>query len=181
MTTALANRLIHFRDSRGERVPRWPDVLLPSATVVVVRRMSIPLEQPWEILCHQRADNQWWALPGGAMEIGESVLACARREILEECGLSISRPVLVSIDSDPATNAIVAYPDNRLIQYCNLTFVALAIHGTLAKSSESVQLEWRSTTTLPEPFLPAHRWRLAQAERWRACCATGQGFDVAVR
>lgn len=31
-----------------------------------------------------------WALPGGHLEYRESILDCARREVMEECGLEIA-------------------------------------------------------------------------------------------
>lgn len=41
-----------------------------------------------------------WGLPGGALEMGETLFACARREVLEETGLSIENLELVSISDD---------------------------------------------------------------------------------
>ena len=39
------------------------------------------------VLLIRRADNGEWALPAGAMELGESIGECASRELLEETGL----------------------------------------------------------------------------------------------
>lgn len=38
----------------------------------------------------QRSDNGYWALPAGAMELGESIAECAVREVWEETGLRAS-------------------------------------------------------------------------------------------
>jgi 8-oxo-dGTP pyrophosphatase MutT (NUDIX family) len=39
------------------------------------------------ILLIQRSDNRRWALPAGAMEVGEDIAGCAVREVWEETGL----------------------------------------------------------------------------------------------
>ena len=39
------------------------------------------------VLLIQRSDNGHWALPAGAMELGESIADCAVREVREETGL----------------------------------------------------------------------------------------------
>ncbi|KZN28675.1 hypothetical protein N480_11320 [Pseudoalteromonas luteoviolacea S2607] len=41
-----------------------------------------------------------WATPGGHLEVGESVEACAIREVLEETGLKISNPTKVGFTND---------------------------------------------------------------------------------
>jgi 8-oxo-dGTP pyrophosphatase MutT (NUDIX family) len=39
------------------------------------------------VLLIQRSDNGRWALPAGAMEVGEDIAGCAVREVWEETGL----------------------------------------------------------------------------------------------
>jgi len=42
------------------------------------------------ILLIRRTDNGVWAMPGGAMELGESIAECAVREVWEETGIRAS-------------------------------------------------------------------------------------------
>lgn len=172
-------RLGTFRDSRGLPVACWPQMLLPSATVIIVWPDAYESDAPWEVVCHKRSDNGYWAFPGGRQEIGESILACAVREALEETGLVIKGLVLQSVDSDPEQCAIVVYPDGNTVQYCNLTFTCYPTMGDLCMSPESTQLRWCRTDHLPEPFLPSHRWRIEQAlARHRSVLARSRPLPV---
>ncbi len=61
------------------------------------------IERGREILLQERVADDWrgWALPGGHVEPGESVVASVIREIREETGLAIHDPRLVGIKQFP--------------------------------------------------------------------------------
>ena len=165
-TARRAALLPTFRDSRGQAVSRWPDILSPSVTVVLFHQNALGMV--YEILCHKRRDNGYFGLPGGKVEIGESLEEAAQRECLEETGYHVRVEQLTSVDSDPSRGALVAYPDGHLVQYVNCTFLCSIITGTLTISNESTVLNWYVIDALPQPFMELHAWRVRQAVRgWR--------------
>ena len=65
-----------------------------------------------EILLMRRSDNGLWGLPGGFVELGESVSEAARREVAEETGWSVEIGRLIGVYSDPA-HQVVDYGTRR--------------------------------------------------------------------
>ena len=59
-----------------------------------------------ELLLMRRADNGHWGLPGGFVEVGESVAAAARREVREETGWTVEIGRLIGVYSDPSTQVV---------------------------------------------------------------------------
>ena len=156
-------RLASFRDSQGRGVNQWPGHLLPSTAVIITAQETIPLTDATLIVIHRRADNLQWALPGGSMQIGESIQDCAERETLEETGLVVDIGRLVCVDSDPLIYAITQYPDGNAVHYVCCTFLARLRDGStqgLTCSAESLAVRWCPIGKLPDAMLPLHRWRI---------------------
>jgi ADP-ribose pyrophosphatase YjhB (NUDIX family) len=58
-----------------------------SDTILFVGARTVVLDEQGRLLLIQRSDNRRWAIPAGAMELGESMQECAVRELREETGL----------------------------------------------------------------------------------------------
>jgi ADP-ribose pyrophosphatase YjhB (NUDIX family) len=102
--------------------------LVPATSVVVVDNQD-------RIVLQRRRDNGKWDLPGGVMELGESLAECAIREVNEETGLDVEVVSIVGVYSDPGH--ILAYEDGEARQEFAICFKARILGGQVAVSDES--------------------------------------------
>jgi ADP-ribose pyrophosphatase YjhB (NUDIX family) len=108
--------------------------VVPSANVVVV-------DDAGNILLIRRTDNDNWALPGGALELGESLIDTARRETAEETGIQVQITGLVGIYTDP--RHVIHYTSNDEVrQEFSVVFTARPISGKPTSSDESREVHW---------------------------------------
>jgi ADP-ribose pyrophosphatase YjhB (NUDIX family) len=89
---------------------------------------------------HRRSDNERWALPGGTMDIGETIAQCAEREVQEETGLKVEAYRIVGIYSDP--DHVFAYSDGEVRQEFSVCFACHILAGQIAKSDESLEVKF---------------------------------------
>ena len=108
--------------------------LVPSVNVVVVNDAD-------EILMIRRTDNDNWAIPGGAIDLGESVAQAAVRETREESGIECEITGIVGIYSDP--KHVLLYTSNGEVrQEFSIVLTAIPLSGQPTSSSESSEVRW---------------------------------------
>lgn len=126
--------------------------LVPAASVVVTN-------DDGQILLQRRTDNNLWALPGGTMDIGETISECARREVREETGLDVELVGIVGIYSDPGH--VFAYDDGEVRQEFSICFSARPVAGTLAVSDESHDVRYFDPAEITDlPMVESIRLRI---------------------
>ncbi len=112
---------------------------------------ALIFDEEGRVLLALRGDIDWWNLPGGGMEIGETLEEALRREVREETGLEVQVGRLVGVYSKPQKQEVV------------LTFECGITGGTPGATEESRECRYFSPDDLPLNTLPKHRQRVADA------------------
>jgi 8-oxo-dGTP pyrophosphatase MutT (NUDIX family) len=133
-----------------------------TATSLRVSATAFIRDEVGRVLLQQRSDNGFWNLPGGGLELGESVAQACVREVREETGLEVEIMRLIGVYSSPEITTM-SYPDGRVIQYVTSLFECRVTGGKLEIDAESLVLDWFDPLELPEPFSPNHVPRLQDA------------------
>ena len=72
----------------------------PQITADVIIEMPMFNDRPI-VLIERKYEPYGWAIPGGFVEVGETIATAARREALEETSLDVDLDVLLGIYSNP--------------------------------------------------------------------------------
>lgn len=132
-----------------EQIGHQP-LLLPGAAVIIENQFD-------QILLQKRVyPRETWGLPGGLMEIGETPDGTARREVYEECGLSLYAMKLFDVYASTGEPSIAANGD----QYYPVTIVytTRSYSGELIiDRNESEAYQFISVTEQTPTLLPNHR------------------------
>ncbi|MFG2192790.1 NUDIX domain-containing protein [Streptomyces sp. NPDC048639] len=134
------------------RTEFFGDPNAPEPNSLVVAASAVVADGQGRILLQRRADSGKWALPGGGMEMFDSLPGTAVREVKEETGLDIEVTGLVGTYTDP--RHVIAYSDGEVRRQFNVCFRARVVGGALAISDESLELRWFDPSALDD--LPMH-------------------------
>ncbi len=123
------------------RIDFYDDPAAPVATSIVPSVNVVVTNDAGEVLLIRRSDNDNWAVPGGAIDLGESLADAAVRETREESGVECEITGIVGIYTDP--KHVILYTSNGEVrQEFSIVLTARLVGGELATSSESAEVCW---------------------------------------
>jgi ADP-ribose pyrophosphatase YjhB (NUDIX family) len=91
-----------------------------------------------------------WTVPGGAVDLGETMRQAAAREVLEECNINVEVGEVVGI-----LDNIVRDETGIRYHYAIVDFAALYVSGDLAPSDELMDATWVLPSELDAYHVPA--------------------------
>lgn len=101
-----------------------------------------------ELLLNLRTDTNTWGIPGGSMELNETIEETAIRELKEETGISADKLELVSVLS--GKDYYFEYPNGDKMCTIIILFKVLNYTGNIKVSdNESKQLKFFALNDLP--------------------------------
>ena len=104
-------------------------VVVEGDSIVLIKRLNPPFEG-------------MWALPGGFVDLDETVEEAVVREVEEETGLKVKVDKLVGVYSDPMRD-----PRRHTISVC---FLCGKVGGVLKAGSDSKKAAWFKLDALPK-------------------------------
>ncbi|GAA3730956.1 NUDIX domain-containing protein [Plantactinospora mayteni] len=132
----------------SRRVDYFDDPSAPAANSLVPGGAALVVDDRGRILLQRRADSGNWSLPGGAMEVGETIGDAVVRETREETGLDVELTGILGIYTDP--RHVIAYADGEVRQEFVVAFTARPVGGALAVSDESTDVAWFDAATVAD-------------------------------
>ncbi|MPZ83430.1 MAG: NUDIX domain-containing protein [Actinophytocola sp.] len=149
-------RIDHYRN---------PDA--PAANSIVVAVTAVVQDESGRLLLIRRTDNDLYAIPGGALELGETLTQTVQREVKEETGIAVEVTGLIGIYSDP--DHVIEFTDGEVRQEFSICFRAEPTGGELRTSNESKEVLWRDPADLDALNIhPSIRLRIRHGLEQRA-------------
>lgn len=138
-------------ESQPSNFPRSPwlavdaVIYLTDGRLVLVQRKRVPYKG-------------WWALPGGGVDVGETVEQACIREVREETGLEVQLQHLVGVFSAPDRD-----PRGHTV---SIVYLATPCGGDLTAGSDAASVD--AFHKLPDKLAFDHRDIIAAAQAFRS-------------
>lgn len=136
----------------------------PRATAVVPKVFVSVRDLEGRLLLVRRRDSGTWELPGGRVDVGESAVTAATREVQEESGLRVEITGLVGLFTDPA-HVVESATGDEVRQQFTVCLHAIALEGSpLPDMDETIEAAWFDPPTVAGLSVePAARRLITQA------------------
>ncbi len=117
------------------------------------------------ILLIRRADNRLWAMPGGALEVGETPAEGVVREAFEEAGVRAEPVALVGVYDSRLCGTVARFHLYQFVFLCRLGDTKLE---KPSHELEVLDVAWFAENELPPDIDPGHVTRIPDVFRvWR--------------
>ena len=145
------------------RVDYFDDDDAPAASGRVPGAVAVVRDGAGRLLLTRRVDNGLWVLPGGKLELGETIAEAVMREVFEETGVEVVVTGLGGIYTDPGH--VIAYDDGPVLQEFVVCLYARPVAGVArADGKETSEVRWFEPGELAGLDLhPVMRKRIADA------------------
>lgn len=104
----------------------------PAVAVAIIRNNKI--------LILKRRDNKKWTMPGGTMEIDESIVDCAVREVKEETGLHVNIIDFIGTYTDPDVR--IEYSDGEVRREFTIVYLGSVQNDEVIIDDEAIAFAW---------------------------------------
>jgi ADP-ribose pyrophosphatase YjhB (NUDIX family) len=121
---------------------------------------ALVFNEKGEVLLAKRTDNGLWCVPGGHMELGETLAQACVRELFEETGLQAQVVKLVGVYSDTENSLHIR--QGLEWHTVRVSFLCKITGGTITTSEETSEIRYFDVKNLPE-LITDHRKRIQDA------------------
>ncbi|MFP3937190.1 MAG: NUDIX hydrolase [Phycisphaerae bacterium] len=133
-------------------------ILMPGVRALV-------LDDKGKVLLQKRTDVELWGLPGGSVELDETVSEAMCREVFEETNLTVESFEPMGLYSGPDQR--LEYPDGGRIQCFSLAFIVRRWRGSpRADGVEGSEVRFFDPADPPDELVEMHRRTLQDFRRY---------------
>lgn len=137
--------------SHSSNMPK-ANSMRPAAAVAIIN--------DGKVLMLKRKDNNKWTLPGGTLELDESLSDCAIREIKEECGLDVEITDIIGTYTDPDIR--IEYSDGEVRREFTIVFHGIVQSEDVIIDDESSAYQWIRIDNMSDlPMAESQKKRIA--------------------
>jgi len=142
----MARRIDYYDDPQAPQI----NSRVPSVNVVVT-------DDAGRVLMIRRDDNDNWAVPGGGIDLGESLPHAAVRETAEETGIICEITGILGTYTDPH-HVILYTSDGEVRQEFSIVLTGRPVSGEPTTSDESLEVRWIPHDELTELPMDRSMW-----------------------